>query len=165
MKYFAYGSNMLRQRLRSRIPSSYPIGIARLPSHRLAWHKEGKDGSGKCDIIANELDDSSVWGVLFEIAPTEKDQLDKFEGCGHGYEDIIISVEFEGQDIKALTYKATRKNSYFKPFDWYKGLVLAGAKENLLPEDYVKKIEATDVVIDQNEERRKKNFSIMEDNK
>lgn len=156
---------MLSQRLRSRIPSSSPIGIARMPYHRLAWHKESKDGSGKCDIIASQLDDSGVWGVLFEIDPAEKVRLDQVEGCGHGYEDIIISVEFEGQDVKVLTYKATRINSCLKPFDWYKALVLAGAKENLLPEDYVKKIEATDVVRDQNEERRKKHFSIMEDNK
>lgn len=154
---------MLTQRLKIRIPSSYPVGIAKLPAHRLAWHKESKDGSGKCDIIINPLGDTNVWGVLYEIDPSEKAQLDKVEGSGYGYKDKIIRVEFEEQYVEALTYKATRKNSRLKPYDWYKALVLAGAKENSLPDEYVKEIEATEVFIDKNEERRKKNFKILED--
>ena len=48
--YFAYGSNMSSVRLRARVNSAQPLGVARLPGHRLRWHMHSLDGSGKCDI-------------------------------------------------------------------------------------------------------------------
>jgi hypothetical protein len=42
-----------------------------------------------------------------------------------------------------LTYVATEFASGLKPYDWYRGLVLAGALEHGLPEEYVEKIVAT----------------------
>lgn len=52
--YFAYGSNMSSARLRARVPSCRPIGIAFLPGHELRFHKRSKDGSGKCDAFQVE---------------------------------------------------------------------------------------------------------------
>ena len=54
MRYFAYGSNMSSRRLRERMPGARAESRAILPCHRLAWHKIGKDGSGKCDIVADQ---------------------------------------------------------------------------------------------------------------
>lgn len=49
--YFAYGSNMLTERLIARTPSARPVGTSLLPGHRLTFHKRGRDGSGKCDAF------------------------------------------------------------------------------------------------------------------
>lgn len=49
---FAYGSNMLTDRLRERVPSARPVAVARLAGHSLRWHKVSIDGSGKCDAEA-----------------------------------------------------------------------------------------------------------------
>ena len=46
MRYFAYGSNMSIARLSERAPSAEVIGVARLRSHVLRFHKVGTDGSG-----------------------------------------------------------------------------------------------------------------------
>src|SRR5438128_1900656 len=51
MLYFAYGSNMLTQRLKARVPSASPKTVAVLFDHGLRFHKRSQDGSGKCDIV------------------------------------------------------------------------------------------------------------------
>ena len=56
MLYFAYGSNMLTARLRERMPSCKPLGIAKLPGHALRFHKRSKDQSGKCNAFATDDD-------------------------------------------------------------------------------------------------------------
>jgi hypothetical protein len=51
-EYFAYGSNMETARLRERMPSAKPLGVAKLSGHELRFHKRSKDGSGKCNAFA-----------------------------------------------------------------------------------------------------------------
>ena len=136
--YFAYGSNLLTRRLQGRVPSAHPLGAARLKGSRLAWHKVGADGSGKCDIA--EDPDSIVWGVLFEIDPAEMPSLDRVEGLGHGYETKFVSVTLAGTEVRAKTYQATRTDPDLRPWHWYKDLVLAGAVEHGLPFPYVQAI-------------------------
>jgi hypothetical protein len=75
LKYFAYGSNMLTERLRRRVPSTKPIGPARLDGFELRFHKRGADGSAKCDVVAGG--DGSVHGVLFKICAEERYLLDR----------------------------------------------------------------------------------------
>ena len=60
MLYFAYGSNMLTERLKARVSSATPIGKANLSDHGLRFHKKSKDGSGKCDIIKSPDDDTNM---------------------------------------------------------------------------------------------------------
>ena len=53
VRYFAYSSNMLTDRLRERVPSATAIGIGQLAGHSLRWDKRSeRDGSGKCDAEA-----------------------------------------------------------------------------------------------------------------
>ena len=80
MLYFAYGSNM--SRLLARVPSAEFVTAARLEAHRLAFHKAGADGSGKCDALATGDPAHCVFGVVFEIAAAEKEHLDRIEGLG-----------------------------------------------------------------------------------
>lgn len=137
--YFAYGSNMSTQRLRARMPSCEPLGMAVLPGHALRFHKRSKDKSGKCNAFATN-DDQQVIGVLFRFDPAERPALDKAEGLGNGYEHATVTViNAQGRRSKVLTYLATADaiDDSLLPYDWYKDFVVAGCAEHNLPPDYV----------------------------
>ena len=159
MNYFAYGSNMLHERLMERTPSAIALGTARLGGHVLRWHKIGQDGSAKCDIV--ELANGLVWGVLYEIAASEKNDLDRAEGLGRGYAEKKVLVEIEGRPVDALTYFATAIDSTRKPFSWYRDLVHYGAKQNGLPEDYIAQIAAVPVETDENTDRHHRHTALL----
>jgi hypothetical protein len=44
---------MSTARLRKRMPSCKPLGIATLPGHALRFHKHSTDKSGKCNAFAS----------------------------------------------------------------------------------------------------------------
>jgi hypothetical protein len=137
--YFAYGSNMSTQRLRARMPSCEPLGVAVLPGHALRFHKRSKDKSGKCNAFATN-DDQQVIGVIFRFDPAERTALDRAEGLGNGYEHATVTViNEEGRRRKVLTYRATADaiDDSLLPYSWYKDFVLAGCAEHNLPPDYV----------------------------
>ncbi len=85
--YFAYGSNLVAERLRGRVESARALEIARLPGRRLALDKLGRDGSGKANLVAHP--GALVWGVLYEIEPLHWADLDAWEW---GYERVEVEV-------------------------------------------------------------------------
>lgn len=141
MKVFAYGSNMCTPRLQARTPSARPLAVARLPGHGLGFHKRGwRDGSGKGDAFARDDPTAGVWGVVFRIAPAQKRDLDRAEGLGHGYDEARLRVvEPDGTAHHAWVYRASPAaiDPTAIPFAWYRDLVLAGAREHGLPDDYI----------------------------
>ncbi|GAA6142420.1 gamma-glutamylcyclotransferase family protein [Hydrogenophaga sp. 5NK40-0174] len=141
--YFAYGSNMLVQRLRERTPSAQVIGRATLRGHELAWHKRGQDGSGKCDLVRSADPDAQAQGVLYALDGAERPLLDKAEGLGHGYDAAQLTVQtLDGMAHRALMYVATDIDARLAPYDWYKALVLAGAIQHGLPAKVLRAMDA-----------------------
>jgi gamma-glutamylcyclotransferase len=130
--YFAYGSNMLTKRLLDRVSSAHPIATASLTGHRLTFHKPSDDGSGKCTIERTDSANDVVWGVLFEIEKGQERILDGFEGKGYSASFIEVS-DFTG----VKTYVANRVKATLVPYHWYKDLVVAGAIQHGLPEEYI----------------------------
>ena len=152
---FAYGSNMLIKKLRSRCPSVAKIGMCKIKKHNLKFHKVSKkDHSGKCDCEFTESETAEVYGVLFRIPKSEETLLDEFEGLGKGYakKKIDVTTIEEGKDT-AVMYCATdeAKDPNKKPYVWYLNQVIEGAKENCLPDDYIAKIRK--VVADEDPDR------------
>ena len=145
--YFAYGSNMSSERLRERTPSARFVAIARLPRHVRRWHKKGRDGSGKCDVVETGDPSDAVWGVLFAIKSTEKPALDRAEGLGIGYLEKTVPV-VTGSGVRcALTYHAKpgQTDPRLRPTAWYKAHVARGAREHGLPAEVVCAIERVEV--------------------
>ncbi len=140
--YFAYGSNLLSARLRERTPSARSLGVARLAHYELRWHKTGKDGSGKCDVVHVPGSGSEVLGVVYEIALAEKPALDQAEALGIGYAAREVAVQLDGKELRALAYVALEVDPAAVPFEWYKALVVAGAKEHGLESGYVRALES-----------------------
>lgn len=154
--YFAYGSNMSTARLRKRMPSCKPLGIATLPGHALRFHKRSTDESGKCNAFASGTD-NSVIEVLFSFDPAERAKLDEAEGVGSGYEHAMITVvNDKGRRRKVLAYLATPSyiDDSLKPYGWYKDFVLAGGREHGLPPEYIAEcIQSVEAVEDPNKMR------------
>lgn len=152
---------MLTARLRERVPSARAIGPARLARHTLRWQKASIDGSGKCDVVTTGSDSDEVWGVLFEFDGSEKSALDRAEGLGKGYAAKSIDVFAASGMVAAMTYYATITKSSLKPYHWYKALVVAGAREHGLPEDYVAAIESAPSVSDLDTKRAARNGRLL----
>ena len=145
MLYFAYGSNMCTGRLRQRVPSANPVHIAKLLNHSLRFHKRSDDRSGKCDAFFTGEPGDEVWGVVFEIDPAEKSQLDAQEGLGLGYaEKAALVIDAEGNRHSVFTYtaEASHIDPALRPYSWYKRFVVEGARQQTLPPDYIANIEA-----------------------
>jgi len=162
MHYFSYGSNMSIRRLLARVPSATKIDTGILERHQLRFHKAAiKDGSAKCDAMETGHRDHRIYGVLFDIAEHEKPVLDRYEGLGHGYEvkDVIVKLN-TGPVVEAYTYYATIIDPALKPLNWYKEHVVRGARENALPENYIRAIEAIEFLEDTDIERRDRELSI-----
>jgi cation transport regulator ChaC len=161
MLYFSYGSNMSTPRLKERVPSARAIAVARLHKHRLKFHKKSKDNSGKCDAECTNDEKDVVYGVVFEIAASEKPELDKHEGLKNGYEEKSVSVNTDdGKELKAVTYYATNVDSKLKPYEWYKEHVIRGAHEHGLPAKYISTISAVEAMPDPDKSRHERELSI-----
>ncbi len=116
------------------------MGLASVAGYALRFHKSSKDGSGTATLMPAK--DETVYGVLFEIAEDEQKLLDRAEGRGYGYDrDDAFAVRClkTGKEIRAATYLAAANaiNASLVPFDWYRALVIAGATQHGLPDDYI----------------------------
>lgn len=135
--YFAYGSNMLRQRLDARCPHIELAGVAALADHRLTFDQYSPvDDSGKAGIEA--APGQVVHGVLWSLPPADWPALDRAEARGTGYERVRWAVTLgDGRSLDVMTYLPLDMRSGLKPWDWYLNLVIAGAEQHGLPEAYV----------------------------
>lgn len=135
---FAYGSNMLNERMRSRdrIPNARPLGVAKLTGYKFVCDKRSqKDGSGKGNIHKSES--GLVWGVVFEMPDESLAELDKIE---NGYERFTVQVELDGRITSVETYMSTDLTEA-PPTAEYKGYIIAGARQHGLLDDYIAMLE------------------------
>lgn len=135
--YFAYGSNLKQERFFGRVPGARCFGIARLDHWRLRMNKRGRDGSAKANLAAARGE--AVWGALYRVRSRDWTRLDGFEG---GYVRRRVRVCGPGGQVhEAVTYVSDRICDA-RPFDWYRALLVEGAREHGLPEDWVARLEA-----------------------
>ncbi len=108
-------------------------------ARRLTFGKRSLDGSGKGTLEpAGSGNDLEAHGVLFEIAASERDQLDLWEGDGYWRDDaFLVESRDRNEIVSATTYLAKQPEPGLIPYDWYLALVLAGAIQNGLPAQYV----------------------------
>ena len=132
--YFAYGSNMNIRHLTERTNSARMVGIGYLPDKQVVFNKRSKkDGSGKANIIDNQA--NRAWGVLFEIDDADLQILDRIEG---GYDrEVLQAITDKGDNVEVVTYISGQLIDPPVAYDWYKEIIVHGAKENGLPGDYI----------------------------
>ncbi len=168
MKYFAYGSNMLESRLTiaSRAPSAEFSGIGILDGYKLFFHKVGKDGSGKCNIMKTGFAGDRVYGVIYELLEDEFIALDKEEDIQRGgYCRKQISVHSLEADSKVVVEAYFANFDFIDnevlPFDWYRALILAGACHHKLPYGYVESIGNIATLVDSDQDRRDRFLKLL----
>ncbi len=142
MWYFAYGSNLCRDRLLHRVPSARFGRVARLPEHDFRFHKRGRDGSGKANAYPTGSPEDVVWGVLVELDAVGLTSLDPYEP---EYDRRVLEVEAsDGTPHQAYVYVAQRAavDPSLLPFRWYRQMVVGGGAARGLPDRYLHRIAA-----------------------
>jgi 5'-nucleotidase len=143
--YFAYGSNLSRERKAERTGELRQAVRCRLHGYRLAFNKRPQQGEGACASIVRDPA-STVWGVAYLCDEQAIDALDGYEGVegGHYRRETVEVVGDAGEQLTALTYVAGLDHlcDGELPRPEYLQLILDGAREHGLPEGYVVWLEA-----------------------
>ncbi|XP_028926970.1 gamma-glutamylcyclotransferase [Ornithorhynchus anatinus] len=144
--YFAYGSNLLRERLQLGNPSATFYCVAHLQGFKLDFgNHQGRISTSWHGGIATiaESPGDEVWGVVWKMSTNNLCSLDKQEGVGSGMY-VPIEVSVHTQEGKVLTCRSYQMNDYVSDdiSPQYKKVICMGAKQNGLPSEYQKKLEA-----------------------
>ena len=170
IRYFAYGSNMLRSRMESRVRGLRKECIAYVPDFRLRANKKGDDGSSKANI--EPFRDERVWGVVWSLPTDEIGGLDRAEGYSpereknHYEPQGVFVYDVDGVPWETMTYIACEGRTTeedFPLFTWYHGYLIPGAKEHGLTMEYVDKINLIPKIEDGDKKRHNRNMRIMMD--
>ena len=145
--YFAYGSNMLTERLcaAGRCPSAKHICTAEAEGWSLSFSKQSIDGSGKATL--ERVPGASARGVLFEVDFDDIDALNRAEGRAYAVDDLF-EVTAAGERVTCRAYRAKENARGLQPYDWYLALVVAGARQNGLPGAYVEALGQVPCAVD-----------------
>ncbi len=136
LNYLAYGSNLHPLRLSERIRSSRLVGVVELPGHRLAFHKRGMDGSGKCNLVPTGLDKDLAFGAVFAMDAAEQSALDEIEGPGYARAELRVDLLGGSQDCFVYLAEDSHIESSLRPYAWYQRIVCLGAEFLGLPASY-----------------------------
>jgi hypothetical protein len=112
-------------------------------------------------VVAVDAPDACVHGVLYRIALHEQARLDAAEALGVGYTDQYAAVRSGGQVLRARFYVALVTDPALQPFDWYRALVLAGAREHGLPAAYMAQLAAVPARADADAARSQRHWALI----
>jgi len=156
MLYFAYGSNLDPEQMKSRCPSHRVVGLAELKEHRLVFPLFSQRWGGGVASV-QPAHGASVWGMLYELTDADLAALDAIEGfVGPGnqhnvYDRESISVDLARADdgsfprrVRAAIYLA-RPSNPSPPSPRYLETMLRGARHHRLPEEYITRLAAVPV--------------------
>lgn len=132
--YFAYGSNMDVEAMRSRAPNSRPLCVARLPRSRFII-MEG----GYASVVRDPQ--RTVHGVLWDVALADIRLLDRYEDIASGlYRKIQQPVLRDGGgSARALIYIGA-SSARGEPHPGYMESVISAARAWSLPEAYMREL-------------------------
>lgn len=139
MYYFAYGSNMKHEQMRTRCPGSRFIKAVYLDNAEFVYDGQSKTWGNKAVANIDAADGQTVWGGLFEVTNDDLDELDRHEGFPKSYGKKIVKVhDAEGKDYDAWVYFRIGEKKGV-PSEKYRATVLEGADDCMLPKNYAAK--------------------------
>jgi gamma-glutamylcyclotransferase len=141
-RLFAYGSNLASAEMMAWCPDARFAGVARLPDRRLELRRRSlRWGGGAADIVPAPGEE--VWGALYELPAGTLDRLDAKEGEGWAYRRVGVEVEAGRRRVAAEAYEvADREPVEVPPTPEYAALLVRGARERGLPEEWVARLAA-----------------------
>ncbi|HSP96018.1 MAG TPA: gamma-glutamylcyclotransferase family protein [Candidatus Dormibacteraeota bacterium] len=137
--YFAYGSNMCGAIFRER-RGMHPLAarVAWLADHRLCFNIPV--GPGERGVANVEPEPGTrVCGVAYLLTTDGCARLDRSEGVHVElyWREPVELLLGAGERVAAFTYRSSRTTEGRLPSPRYMGLLLDGAAEHRLPDDYV----------------------------
>jgi cation transport regulator ChaC len=149
--YFAYGSNLDPDTfLGRRRMTPLDTRVAILDGFELRFDLPvGPGERGVANVIARPGE--CVWGAAYLLTSPEADRLDRTEGVQHdAYRRIDVSLRTTaGGSIGAFTYVSSRGREGRMPSRRYLGLLLAGARHHGLPAEWVARLRAWPIAVDE----------------
>jgi cation transport regulator ChaC len=151
--YFAYGSNLEQATfLGRRQMRPLETRIGQLRDFELRFDLPVGPGERGVANVAPSSGDH-VWGALYHLTHADAERLDRTEGVDKGfYQRLAVDVHLpEGALLAAFTYRSEISRPERKPSRRYLGLLLAGAREHGLPAEYVARLRALPLAVDERE--------------
>uniref|UniRef100_A0A671LF70 Gamma-glutamylcyclotransferase-like n=1 Tax=Sinocyclocheilus anshuiensis TaxID=1608454 RepID=A0A671LF70_9TELE len=140
--YFAYGSNLLKERLQLKNPSATIYCVAKLKDYKLVFgnHKglaSQRWHGGVATIEHCPGDD--VWGVVWRMNMSDLESLDRQENVKMGtYSPVEMNVSTSNQDLSCRMY--IMNNASRNEVPSVSQVIVMGAEQNGLPKDYQDKL-------------------------
>ncbi|KAK6982448.1 hypothetical protein BgiMline_017832 [Biomphalaria glabrata] len=142
-KYFSYGSNLLKERILINNPTAQVFGTGKLHGYHLKFDTPAGCGKSRwygAAATVRPKEGSFVYGVIWDVNLEDMEKLDSQEAH---YYPIEVEVEHDGQMVKCRTYEMQKKTTgYCLPSPHYKKVLIDGARQNGLPEEYVEYLES-----------------------
>lgn len=134
--YFAYGSNMSRAQITSRVGQPVEGHAARLDNYELVFNKKVRGGSAGANV--RPASGKTVHGVLYRMTDAALRSLDRFEGVPEHYRRIEVNVtSSDGSKIPAQVYIASKVEKGLRPAPHYLQTIVQGAEDHKLPAEYI----------------------------
>lgn len=145
--YFAYGSNMNRNRMHGRGLDIVDVSSAWIDGYALKFNKRSEQDPnlGCANIVYHPS--ARVEGVLYELkSVSEIAKLDPFEGTPRRYSREVFSVQSPEGTQPAWLYIANPGviDNQLKPATWYIDHLLQG--RDYITDNYWKTLQATPCV-------------------
>ena len=91
--YFGYGSNLWKDQMIQRCPTSLYLGIARLNGYR--WLINNRGYANVVEPKDDQMkDDDVVWGLVYSLEAEDERRLDLNEGVPFAYTKELLTVDF-----------------------------------------------------------------------
>ncbi|XP_076157298.1 gamma-glutamylcyclotransferase a [Alosa pseudoharengus] len=138
--YFAFGSNLLKERLQLKNPSATFYSTGRLKDYVLRFGLWGESVQGRWNggvATIEENPGAEVWGVVWKLSKDNLASLDKQEEV---YSPMEVSVETDSGLLACRTYQMNNFSACL-PSPQYKQVLCLGAQQNGLPLEYLKKLQ------------------------
>jgi cation transport regulator ChaC len=151
--YFAYGSNLHDTIFRERRGMQVRcVRRAWLDDYGLRFNLPVGPGERGVANIEPEPG-ASICGALYLLTCTDCERLDRSEGVHFGaYRRLAIEVRLDdGTRRAAFTYQSSATRDGRKPSARYLNLLLDGARQRGLPDDYVRWLESFELAYDERE--------------
>ncbi|MBS7630852.1 gamma-glutamylcyclotransferase [Candidatus Bathyarchaeota archaeon] len=128
-------------------PNARIVGKAILPNWEVQFNFLSRTYNGGATGIEPAIG-KIVRGVVYDVPDEEMIVLDKVEGTHEGiyFRQTVIVVDEQGRPVKAATYRTTNPRGPYKPTKKYLSLMIKGAKEHRLDEEYIKELEKIDTL-------------------
>ncbi len=140
--YFSYGSNMFESKLLSRVGKFKDKKVLFLDGYELCFNKSNFDRTNSYANI-REKNNSVVYGVGYLLSNAQIKKLDIYEGCdfSHYFRKSLCCRDSDNNTVDCQVYIACSLyiNNNLRPTRKYIDLLLDA--KDILPEEYVKKIE------------------------